>query len=76
MTDVVRCCEPTYRTDSLLAEHILVHDWPFRDGAVVCLCVCAFFFVTLPLCLSMQEWFLDPCFVCFMMFCLVPSHNV
>ncbi|KAF9274674.1 Protein tyrosine phosphatase type IVA 1, partial [Linnemannia elongata] len=34
VTDVVRCCEPTYRTDSLLAEHILVHDWPFRDGAV------------------------------------------
>ncbi|KAG0303913.1 Protein tyrosine phosphatase type IVA 1 [Linnemannia gamsii] len=34
VTDVVRCCEPTYRTESLLAEHILVHDWPFRDGAV------------------------------------------
>ncbi|KAF9155724.1 Protein tyrosine phosphatase type IVA 1 [Linnemannia schmuckeri] len=34
VTDVVRCCEPTYRTASLLAEHIMVHDWPFRDGAV------------------------------------------
>ncbi|KAF9900834.1 Protein tyrosine phosphatase type IVA 1 [Linnemannia zychae] len=34
VTDVVRCCEPTYRTESLYAEHIMVHDWPFRDGAV------------------------------------------
>ncbi|KAG0294356.1 Protein tyrosine phosphatase type IVA 1 [Linnemannia gamsii] len=34
VTDVVRCCEPTYRTESLLVEHIMVHDWPFRDGAV------------------------------------------
>ncbi|KAF9105331.1 Protein tyrosine phosphatase type IVA 1 [Mortierella sp. GBA35] len=34
VTDVVRCCEPTYRAESLLAEHITVHDWPFRDGAV------------------------------------------
>ncbi|KAF8947575.1 Protein tyrosine phosphatase type IVA 1 [Haplosporangium gracile] len=34
VTDVVRCCEPTYSTESLLAKHIMVHDWPFRDGAV------------------------------------------
>ncbi|KAG0271061.1 Protein tyrosine phosphatase type IVA 1 [Linnemannia exigua] len=34
VTDVVRCCEPTYSAESLHAEHIMVHDWPFRDGAV------------------------------------------
>ncbi|KAG0044891.1 Protein tyrosine phosphatase type IVA 1 [Gryganskiella cystojenkinii] len=34
VTDVVRCCEPTYRAETLQAEHIQVHDWPFRDGAV------------------------------------------
>ncbi|KAF9932235.1 Protein tyrosine phosphatase type IVA 1 [Linnemannia zychae] len=34
VTDVVRCCEPTYRAEALQAEHIMVHDWPFRDGAV------------------------------------------
>lgn len=35
VTDVVRCCEPTYRAETLQAEGITVHDWPFRDGAVV-----------------------------------------
>ncbi|KAH7048009.1 protein-tyrosine phosphatase-like protein [Linnemannia elongata] len=34
VTDVVRCCEPTYRAETLQAEGITVHDWPFRDGAV------------------------------------------
>ncbi|KAG0254249.1 Protein tyrosine phosphatase type IVA 1 [Mortierella polycephala] len=34
VTDVVRCCEPTYRSDSLVKAGITVHDWPFRDGAV------------------------------------------
>ncbi|ORZ09076.1 protein-tyrosine phosphatase-like protein [Lobosporangium transversale] len=34
VTDVVRCCEPTYSTATLQAENISVHDWPFRDGAV------------------------------------------
>ncbi|KAF9951318.1 Protein tyrosine phosphatase type IVA 1, partial [Mortierella alpina] len=34
VTDVVRCCEPTYRAETLQAENIAVHDWPFRDGAV------------------------------------------
>ncbi|GJJ70315.1 protein tyrosine phosphatase type IVA [Entomortierella parvispora] len=34
VTDVVRCCEPTYRAETLQAERIEVHDWPFRDGAV------------------------------------------
>ncbi|KAF9549565.1 Protein tyrosine phosphatase type IVA 1 [Mortierella hygrophila] len=34
VTDVVRCCEPTYRAETLRAEGITVHDWPFRDGAV------------------------------------------
>ncbi|KAF9287558.1 Protein tyrosine phosphatase type IVA 1 [Mortierella alpina] len=34
VTDVVRCCEPTYRAETLQAENISVHDWPFRDGAV------------------------------------------
>ncbi|KAF9979944.1 Protein tyrosine phosphatase type IVA 1, partial [Modicella reniformis] len=33
-TDVVRCCEPTYSAATLQTENILVHDWPFRDGAV------------------------------------------
>jgi len=35
VTDVVRCCEPTYRAETLQSEGITVHDWPFRDGAVV-----------------------------------------
>lgn len=35
VTDVVRCCEPTYRAETLQNEGITVHDWPFRDGAVV-----------------------------------------
>ncbi|KAK3817762.1 MAG: protein-tyrosine phosphatase-like protein [Benniella sp.] len=34
VTDVVRCCEPTYSAATLQAENIQVHDWPFRDGAV------------------------------------------
>ncbi|KAF9438308.1 Protein tyrosine phosphatase type IVA 1 [Entomortierella beljakovae] len=34
VTDVVRCCEPTYRAETLQNERITVHDWPFRDGAV------------------------------------------
>jgi len=34
VTDVVRCCEPTYRAETLQAENIAVHDWSFRDGAV------------------------------------------
>ncbi|KAI8351036.1 protein-tyrosine phosphatase-like protein, partial [Mortierella sp. GBAus27b] len=34
VTDVVRCCEPTYSAETLLAESIVVHDWAFRDGAV------------------------------------------
>ncbi|KAG0203806.1 Protein tyrosine phosphatase type IVA 1 [Mortierella sp. GBA30] len=34
VTDVVRCCEPTYSAETLQAEGISVHDWPFRDGAV------------------------------------------
>ncbi|KAI1321734.1 Protein tyrosine phosphatase type IVA 1 [Mortierella claussenii] len=34
VTDVVRCCEPTYRAETLQNEGITVHDWPFRDGAV------------------------------------------
>ncbi|KAG0235012.1 Protein tyrosine phosphatase type IVA 1 [Actinomortierella wolfii] len=34
VTDVVRCCEPTYRAETLQNEGIKVHDWPFRDGAV------------------------------------------
>ncbi|KAF9112540.1 Protein tyrosine phosphatase type IVA 1 [Mortierella sp. AM989] len=34
VTDVVRCCEPTYRAETLQSEGITVHDWPFRDGAV------------------------------------------
>ncbi|KAI7821734.1 protein-tyrosine phosphatase-like protein, partial [Gamsiella multidivaricata] len=34
VTDVVRCCEPTYSATTLQAERISVHDWPFRDGAV------------------------------------------
>ncbi|KAF9991896.1 Protein tyrosine phosphatase type IVA 1 [Entomortierella chlamydospora] len=34
VTDVVRCCEPTYRAETLQSEAIAVHDWPFRDGAV------------------------------------------
>lgn len=35
VTDVVRCCEPTYRAETLQNQGITVHDWPFRDGAVV-----------------------------------------
>ncbi|KAG0308379.1 Protein tyrosine phosphatase type IVA 1, partial [Dissophora globulifera] len=34
VSDVVRCCEPTYRATTLQAENITVHDCPFRDGAV------------------------------------------
>ncbi|KAF9184294.1 Protein tyrosine phosphatase type IVA 1 [Haplosporangium sp. Z 767] len=34
VTDVVRCCEPTYRSDTLVAGNIVVHDLAFRDGAV------------------------------------------
>ncbi|KAG0266254.1 Protein tyrosine phosphatase type IVA 1 [Mortierella polycephala] len=34
VTDVVRCCEPTYRSDTLVASNIVVHDLAFRDGAV------------------------------------------
>ncbi|KAF9977518.1 Protein tyrosine phosphatase type IVA 1 [Actinomortierella ambigua] len=34
VTDVVRCCEPTYRAETLQNQGIKVHDWPFRDGAV------------------------------------------
>ncbi|GJJ75741.1 protein tyrosine phosphatase type IVA [Entomortierella parvispora] len=34
VTDVVRCCEPTYRAETLQNAGITVHDWPFRDGAV------------------------------------------
>ncbi|KAF9204940.1 Protein tyrosine phosphatase type IVA 1 [Haplosporangium sp. Z 27] len=34
VTDVVRCCEPTYKAETLQNEGIAVHDWPFRDGAV------------------------------------------
>ncbi|KAF9403567.1 Protein tyrosine phosphatase type IVA 1 [Podila epigama] len=34
VTDVVRCCEPTYSAETLQNENIAVHDWPFRDGAV------------------------------------------
>ncbi|KAF9433963.1 Protein tyrosine phosphatase type IVA 1 [Entomortierella beljakovae] len=34
VTDVVRCCEPTYNGATLQAENISVHDWSFRDGAV------------------------------------------
>ncbi|KAF9197596.1 Protein tyrosine phosphatase type IVA 1 [Haplosporangium sp. Z 27] len=34
VTDVVRCCEPTYSAATLEAQNISVHDWPFRDGAV------------------------------------------
>lgn len=35
VTDVVRCCEPTYSAETLQNQNIAVHDWPFRDGAVV-----------------------------------------
>ncbi|XP_053205360.1 protein tyrosine phosphatase type IVA 2-like [Panonychus citri] len=31
--DVVRVCEPTYRTDLLEKEGINVHDWQFDDGS-------------------------------------------
>ncbi|KAI1313840.1 Protein tyrosine phosphatase type IVA 1 [Mortierella claussenii] len=34
VSDVVRCCEPTYSAAALQVENISVHDWPFRDGAV------------------------------------------
>ncbi|KAG0336488.1 Protein tyrosine phosphatase type IVA 1 [Podila horticola] len=34
VTDVVRCCEPTYSAETLQNQNIAVHDWPFRDGAV------------------------------------------
>lgn len=30
--DVVRVCEPTYKTDLLQKEGIRVLDWPFDDG--------------------------------------------
>jgi len=31
-SDVVRVCEPTYKTDLLQKEGIRVLDWPFDDG--------------------------------------------
>ena len=31
--DVVRVCDPTYRTDVLLKEGIIVHDMQFDDGS-------------------------------------------
>ncbi|KAG0088743.1 Protein tyrosine phosphatase type IVA 1 [Podila epicladia] len=34
VTDIVRCCEPTYSAETLQNQNISVHDWPFRDGAV------------------------------------------
>jgi len=30
---VVRVCEPTYNTETLVKEGIIVLDWPFDDGA-------------------------------------------
>lgn len=51
VTDVVRCCEPTYSTETLLAESIVVHDWAFRDGAVVCTTIQVSPFSTQPICL-------------------------
>ncbi|RUP50649.1 protein-tyrosine phosphatase-like protein [Jimgerdemannia flammicorona] len=32
VTDVVRCCEPTYSKDPLEEKGIKVHDWVFGDG--------------------------------------------
>jgi protein tyrosine phosphatase type 4A len=32
--DVVRVCDPTYRTDRLQAEGVRVLDWQFEDGTV------------------------------------------
>ncbi|OUM67615.1 hypothetical protein PIROE2DRAFT_65976 [Piromyces sp. E2] len=34
ITDVVRVCEPTYKTESLKQHNINVHDWHFQDGTV------------------------------------------
>ncbi|KAF9584661.1 Protein tyrosine phosphatase type IVA 1 [Lunasporangiospora selenospora] len=34
VTDVVRCCEPTYSAETMQSKQIEVHDWAFRDGAV------------------------------------------
>jgi protein tyrosine phosphatase type 4A len=31
--DVIRVCEPSYRTDLLAAAGIAVHDWQFDDGS-------------------------------------------
>jgi len=31
--DVVRVCEPTYKTDGLALDGIRVHDWQFEDGS-------------------------------------------
>lgn len=31
--DVVRVCDPTYKTERLKAEGIRVMDWPFDDGS-------------------------------------------
>lgn len=32
VTDVVRCCEPTYAKEPLEAKGIKVHDWVYGDG--------------------------------------------
>lgn len=32
---VVRCCQPTYSTDSLFQRGIQVVDLPFKDGGIV-----------------------------------------
>lgn len=35
VTDVVRCCDPTYNTEQLENLQIKVLDIPFKDGSVV-----------------------------------------
>jgi protein tyrosine phosphatase type 4A len=32
VTDVVRCCEPTYAKEPLEGKGIKVHDWVYGDG--------------------------------------------
>ncbi|KAK9722627.1 hypothetical protein K7432_002532 [Basidiobolus ranarum] len=34
VTHVVRVCEPTYNTGSLMSAGIKVHDYPFADGGI------------------------------------------
>lgn len=35
VTDVVRCCQPTYPSATLSSNGINVHDMPYKDGGLV-----------------------------------------